>query len=295
MQTIYLNYPVESASFDFLQENFPRQLFLTGELSDSQAAKVDIVVSESLVPKFLNRVESLKWLHLINTSISLKEWEGLTRKPQILSSSRTDNKQEFVELILGGTLAIGHQFNFCKMEGEPWQLNKAKILVVGLKDFGSDLARAFHALGCEVKGVDKHETFHPHCTKVYSMDKLHSLLPAANLVCICPHACLLNEGWFGKKELALLPKGAILAVGGNPHALDLAAVKKELIADRLFGMTVVPYTSKGSKELALFPKTLVLTPQNQRLPTAQEALKIFRYNLRRLLLSRKEEMVHVVA
>ena len=112
------------------------------------------------------------------------------------------------------------------------------VVVVGLGAVGSEVARVAKALRMRVLGIRKDPSKGSaglQVDAVYAANSLGGLLPEAEfLILIAPHTAE-TEGMIGARELALLPRGAVLINIARGALVDEPALIASLEAGHLGG------------------------------------------------------------
>lgn len=150
-----------------------------------------------------------------------------------------------------------------------------------------------------VWGVQKHRSFHPHCHKVLSTQELHSVLPAADVVCLAIPRGEQREKWFKREEMELMKNDSILVIIGSKTIIDenaLAGVSKKtgkfrgILLDAFYQIPISP-----SSELWSIPN-IIITPEVAPRPktSKNEAFRLFRHNLRQYVHSNLTDMKNVI-
>jgi len=96
-------------------------------------------------------------------------------------------------------------------------------LILGYGAIGQRAADLCRALGMKVVAI-RRRVVTPSPDEIYPPDALHSLLPQANVLIICLPQTPETTGMIGKRELALLPPGAVLVNVGRGPIVDEAAL-----------------------------------------------------------------------
>jgi phosphoglycerate dehydrogenase-like enzyme len=106
------------------------------------------------------------------------------------------------------------------------ELDGKTVGIVGLGYVGSELARKLVlAFRCRVLGYDPYvDPRIAHLTDVEMVGSLDALLRESAYLCLCPVLTPETEKMIGRRELALLPKGAIVVNTSRGRVLDLDAL-----------------------------------------------------------------------
>lgn len=121
-------------------------------------------------------------------------------------------------------------FSFVELDG--------KIVgIVGLGFIGSELARKLkYGFRCRVLGYDPYAD--PRLTRLVDAEMcsdLHGMLAQCDVLVLVPELTDETRKMIGSKELASLPKGAIVVNTGRGNVLDLDALSEALESGHLFG------------------------------------------------------------
>ncbi len=121
-------------------------------------------------------------------------------------------------------------FSFVELDGKT-------VGIVGLGFIGSELARKLkYGFRCRVLGYDPYAD--PRLTRLVDAEMcsdLHEMLAQCDVLVLVPELTDETRKMIGSKELASLPKGAIVVNTGRGNVLDLDALSEALESGHLFG------------------------------------------------------------
>ncbi|MEA3326467.1 MAG: NAD(P)-dependent oxidoreductase [Chloroflexota bacterium] len=114
-------------------------------------------------------------------------------------------------------------------------LRGKKALILGYGEIGQALGSYCLGLGMKVIATKRHPD---HCSsdpdiQLFSPDKLHSLLPEAEVLFIALPLTEETEDLVGKKEINLMPKGSILINIGRGPIVNQYALYDSLVSEHL--------------------------------------------------------------
>jgi phosphoglycerate dehydrogenase-like enzyme len=115
------------------------------------------------------------------------------------------------------------------------ELEGKTVGIVGLGYVGSELARKLiAAFGCRVLGYDPYvDPRLAQLAGVEMVSALDAMLRQSAFLCLCPVLTEETERMIGRRELALLPEGAIVVNTSRGRVLDLDAVADALKSGRV--------------------------------------------------------------
>lgn len=142
----------------------------------------------------VKNAKKLKWIHAFSAGVN----KVLTLNPEVIKSniliSNVAGLQDvsIAEQVLGFMLIFTRRFydTFKKQEKKTWQRNQnitelkdKTVLVVGLGNIGTEIARLANCLGMNILGIKQNIKNKPSfVSKVQTINKLEKLLPFADFV-----------------------------------------------------------------------------------------------------------------
>lgn len=149
-----------------------------------------------------------------------------------------------------------------KAAGVLRRVRGTRLGVVGLGRTGRALAERAAALGFEVWGTDPAVSPQEVAALRVRPAALDELLAACDAVSLHVALTPQTEGLIGKRELGLLPPGAILVDTARPQLVDLDALREALESGRLGGaaLDVLPVEPPTAEQPAPAWPRLVVTP-----------------------------------
>lgn len=109
------------------------------------------------------------------------------------------------------------------------------ILILGYGAIGRRIAAACHGLGMRVVAVKRivEQPSDEAAHEIHPMEKLHQLLPQANVLMICLPLTPETESLIGQQELDLLPARSVLVNVGRGRIVDQGALYAALLDGHL--------------------------------------------------------------
>ena len=119
---------------------------------------------------------------------------------------------------------------------EIMELEGRTVGIVGVGYIGSELARKLkYGFNCRVVGYDPY--VNPRVAKLAGIEMLsdlHAMLGVSQILVLVPELTSETRGLIGARELASLPKGAIVINTGRGQVLDFSALNNALDNGHLF-------------------------------------------------------------
>lgn len=193
---------------------------------------------------------NVKWIQATSSGIGYKinKLQYDLRMPDtVFTSAKGVHAQPLAEFCLMVMLAFNKNFlSMIKSQKKNhWQpfsgtdLSNRTIGILGIGKVGQEVARLSKCLGMHVLGLKRDvagiDPSSVHADELFSREEMDEVLKRSEyLVVILPHTPE-TEKTLGVKELAMLPKGAILINIGRGVVIDQSALIKALEAGHLAG------------------------------------------------------------
>lgn len=184
------------------------------------------------------------------------------------------NTRSVVELVVGEMImllrrtfdasATVHAGGWAKSASDCFEIRGKKLGIVGYGNIGTQLSVLAEALGMHVAFYDIRERLALGNAK--KMRHLDDLLAWADIVTLHVDGRKENENLLGKKQLAVMKKGAYLLNLSRGHVVDIDALAAALTKGHLRGaaVDVFPHEPKGNDEAFVSPlqglPNVILTP-----------------------------------
>ena len=270
-------------------------------LIPEQCADIEIIYGDRLCEEELRLLPHLRWIHVPSPYLSDICMNEIREQGNILiNTTKEENIAQIGEFAISGILAFAKNlFNWHdadsttlplyekKWKESIWTASHRTVLQVGLGLIGTEIARRAQQLGFKVWGLHDPPTFHPYCHKVLPMKDLHSVLPAVDVVCLSWPRDIDSESWFNKAEMDLMKDDSVLMVFGNGTVIDLDALGKPEINEKLRGVfldarfkeTIPPESPLWKQRNVLISSEAAAYPK----VAAGQSFSTFIYNLRQFL------------
>lgn len=193
---------------------------------------------------------NVKWMQATSSGIehALHKLKYAERMPNtIFTTAKGVHDQPLAEFCLMVMMAFNKKFvqTLERQKKKHWErfagtdLRGRTIGIVGMGKVGQRVGQLCQAFGMKVLGVKREtkgiESASVYADELYSQSELHKILPRSEfLILIAPHTPE-TEKMIGEKELALLPKGAILINIGRGALIDESSLISSLQSGHLGG------------------------------------------------------------
>lgn len=211
----------------------------------------DVAFMAEMRPAHFAAARSLRWVHSPAAGVGNMLFPELVRSDVLLSNSRGVSADPIAEHVLALTLALFRKLPLAlrSQAARHWAQNDAmappplrhlqgsRVLIVGLGSIGAACAWRYAALGAEVTAVRRRPDLPspPGVSHVASDDRLHELLPAADVVVISAAQTGRTRGLIGETELSLMRREAVLINVSRGKLVDEAALLSALRAEKISG------------------------------------------------------------
>lgn len=285
-----------------LAKEFPEYLFLfiprhpIDSISKQDWERTEILFGDKLTAEELAGAPQLRWIHTPSSNLNrlcLKEIEN--HGNVIITTTKNEQLFQIGEFVMGAILAFTknlfqwkeanrypHIIWDCKWRGKMETLHNKILLQIGMGGIGREIARRASNDEMKVWSMDIPGSYHPGCSKSFSMDRLSEILPQADVISIALPRNQPTPFRLSQEELAMIKDGAIITLLGSPKLVDEEALL--LHAPRFRGILIDAYYQNpipAKSKLWLIPN-LLITPEVSPRPklSEREAMHTFRYNLR---------------
>jgi phosphoglycerate dehydrogenase-like enzyme len=265
--------------------------------TSEQLAKAEIIVGFPK-PEDLVHATSLRWLHAPSSGVTQYADKALfARKDVLLTNSSGTYGKQIADHIIGMIIAFNHNFftYHNQMKERVWKnifpshdIWESTLLIVGLGDIGTNLAKRAKAHGMRVLAVKRTASEKPSCVDALkTIDELDSLLGQADYLALCPAYTKETEHLIDAKRLSMMKSTAYLINVGRGALVDEQALIEALETKRLAGagldvtqLEPLPPTSKlwNLENVFITPHSSGLSPSDPH-----QVFSLFLNNLRKFL------------
>jgi phosphoglycerate dehydrogenase-like enzyme len=236
-----------------LRRGFPRHAFVHAT-SDAEAATLiadaDAAFMGTIQRAQFEAARRLRWIHSPAAGVGGMLFPEMIASPVVITNSRGMSAETIAEHVLAVTLAIFRRLPhaFRSQVAREWAqdaisaeghraIGGARVLIVGLGAIGAAVATRMSALGARVIGVRRHGARGNAVDGVAAIDppeRLHVLLPDADVVVLAAPHTRETRGLIGAAELAAMDTDAILVNVSRGQLVDENALI-DALRDRRIG------------------------------------------------------------
>ena len=237
-----------------LERLFPHHRFLRARREAEVLpliADADVAFASELRGPHFDAARRLRWVHSPAAGVGGMLLPQVVSSPILITNSRAMSSDTIAEHVLAMALALFRRFPFLfrsqaerawvqdeAMREPPLRLIRdAHVLMIGMGGIGTTTARLFAKMGATVTGI-RRASGRPIPRGVSSIEppeRLHTLLPAADIVVIAAPQTRATWGLIGARELALMRSDSILINVSRGKLVDEAALADALTNGRLGG------------------------------------------------------------
>jgi len=244
----------DPALFEELKSVTPlaRIVPVTGETAAQQIADADAFIG-NITPALVQAGKNLKWVQVMSAGVeSVLHMSGgtdLRDSDIVLTNNQIVQGPEIADHAMAMLLTLTRDIDaFLEYKRqEVWQrggyqgieLNGRTAVVIGVGGIGTQIAFRAWAHGMTVIGVDPEDIpYMPVLKAVVKPDRLHEVLPEADVVFVAAPHTPLSHKMLGAKEFGLMKKGAYFIAVSRGRLYDLDALVQSLRSGGLAGAGV---------------------------------------------------------
>jgi phosphoglycerate dehydrogenase-like enzyme len=167
----------------------------------------------------------------------------------------------------------------------PAQLAGSTVGIIGLGSIGSEIARAFAALGTRVIGLKRSQSAVEHVERVYTLDEIDEFLPACDVLISVVPQTPETTGLLNRERLRLLKPTCFYVNIGRGNVVDLDAITEALREHWIAGaaLDVFPTEPLPSDHPIWGLENAFITPHISGINRPSDVTDIFLANLERYL------------
>jgi phosphoglycerate dehydrogenase-like enzyme len=221
-------------------------------VSGVEDARAHVADADALVgvvdPELVRTGKKLRWVQVLSAGVDRYRFPELVESDIVLTNAKViqgpNVADQAMALLLVLTRRVHHAVRRRDWEREPYyaeggavELEGKSALVLGTGGIGTAIARRAHGFGMRVVGVDVDtdvgtRTF---IEAIEPPDRLHALLPGADVVFVAVPLTPQTEGMIGEAELARMKDGAYLVNIARGKIVDTDALVDAMRRSKLAG------------------------------------------------------------
>lgn len=228
-----------------LRSAFPAHTFLHATDHAEATAmyrEADVVFAGQITREQLSVASRLRWLHSPAAGVGGMLFAEMRASDVVITNSRGMSADTIAEHVVAVTLAIFRRLPhaFRSQADRVWaqdaigkEKNRliagAHVLVVGLGAIGTAVATRMTRLGARVTGIRRRVSSEVTAEwTVATSDRLHDLLPQADVVVIAAPHTRETRNLIGARELSLMSRDAVLVNVSRGQLVDEPALVEAL-------------------------------------------------------------------
>ena len=264
-------------------------------------ADVDVAFASELRAPHFAAARRLRWVHSPAAGVGGMLSPQVVSSDVVITNSRAMSSETIAEHVIALALVLFRRFPFllASQAERRWVqdaamsppalrlVRDAHVLMIGLGGIGTAASRLFAKLGATVTAIRRasNRPMPKGVVAVEPPERLHDLLPAADIVVLAAPQTASTRGLIGARELALMHRSAILINVARGKLVDEAALAEALAAGTIAGAGLDVFDQEpldASSPLWTLPNA-VITPHvaGWRPDHWDAATTLFANNLRR--------------
>ncbi len=268
--------------------------------AERQALDANIIAGHSSDIPPLVRLKNVRWVQSFSAGVDKLLTPEMLRHPIVITNASGIHATPIAEHVIGFMLTFTRRFR------ETWQNQKKHIwkpdetitelkgktvLISGLGNIGSEVARLSNSFGARVIAVSRGKKQKSSYADVFKTEKyLDSLLPKADFVCICLPHTIDTHHLFDMSKFKRMKRTTVLiniGRGGIVNEKELVlALKKKIIGGA--GLDVTEEEPLSPRSPLWNMKNVIITPHHSGLSEKymDRAIELFCKNLKEFLAGR---------
>lgn len=240
------NFRFDDEDIAWLETTFPQVDFISADVREMEDVSGPVDLAMGWLPYDLLDLPGLKWVQLPSVGIDRYLRIGPLPDGLVVTNARGVFGVPGAEHAIALTFALARQIHIHvrQTERREWKRNPvsievhgSKVLVVGLGDIGTEIARCFHALGANVSAVRRTRAeAPPFVDSVHPPSELVSVVGDADIVILALPGTTSTRGLFDRSCIDALQPGVLLVNVGRGDTVDEEALVEALKTGRLGGV-----------------------------------------------------------
>ena len=193
----------------------------------------------------IGKFKNLSYIQVTSAGLDRVPMDYVTEKGITIRNAHGVYSIPMAEFALSSVLAIYKQTDHFRVAQNDRRWNKhrglrelygKRVCIVGCGSVGSECAKRFAAMGCEIVGVDAYPREDAHYTVMLPVAALNAALMTADIVVLTLPLTPETHHLMGREQLELLPEGCVLVNIARGGVMDTEALigtletRKDLIA-----------------------------------------------------------------
>lgn len=212
---------------------------LTQELID----EADVIVGNPSLRFNLNR-PTLRALLLNSAGNDQYLLPHVLNRQTLLTNASGSYGHAICEHMMGMILCFNKNLHFYhdRQKESKWtplftgkEIYGSHVLLLGVGDIGTQLAKAFKVFGAHVTGLRNSYQEHPDCDSIITQKELHDVLPEMDYIISSLPSTNATFHMLSHDEFQLMKKGAVVGNVGRGNVIDTYALEEALEENEIGG------------------------------------------------------------
>jgi len=260
-------------------------------------------------PERFSAAPTLRWVQSVGAGVERLLATAIARRPEVVLTNGSGlHAQPIAEHVFGFLLSFTRNLHlaFADQPRGRWSSERYRetlgtlrgktLGVLGLGAIGLRVAEIANAFGLRVIGLKRQKEPVAGVAEVYGSDEVDEFLARSELLVNILPLTPATRGWLGRRELALLPRGAFFVNVGRGATVDTEALVEALRSGHLVGAgldVTEPEPLPAEHPLWTLPNVLITPHYSGAQPNGFKAAgELFVENLGRYV--RGEPLLNVV-
>lgn len=210
----------------------------SGDLPASELELVDAIIAWNVPIAMMDAAPHLRWIHSGGAGVSHFDLAAVAARGVTLTNASGVSAPNMAEHVLGMMIALARRFPSLMQSqarrtwrdhdthAEVFELLDQTLLVVGVGDIGTEVAKRASAFGMNVVGVRRRpiDALPPGFAAIVRQERLHEALSDADQVVLTVPDTPQTRGLFNADAFAAMKRGAMIYNVGRGAVIDTAAL-----------------------------------------------------------------------
>lgn len=217
--------------------------------------------------------KNLSYVQLTSAGFDRMPMDYATEKGITVHNARGVYSIPMAEFALSSVLSVYKQADHFRaaQNAHRWDKHRGlrelfgkRVCIVGCGNVGTEVAKRFGAMGCEIVGVDVYPREDEHYTVMFPVAALETALMTADVVILTLPLTPDTRHLMGRDQLTLLPEGCVLVNMARGGVMDTEALIETLISRRDLTAVLDVFEEEPLPDNSLLWEmaNVVLTPHN---------------------------------
>ncbi len=185
----------------------------------------------------IEKFKNLSYIQLTSAGLDRVPMDYVTERGITIYNARGVYSIPMAEFVLSSVLSVYKQTDHFRVaqSSRRWDKHRGlrelygkRVCIVGCGSVGTECAKRFAAMGCEIVGVDASPRMDEHYIAMLPVGALNTALATADVVILTLPLTPETRHLIGREQLALLPAGCVLVNVARGGIVDTEALTEAL-------------------------------------------------------------------